>query len=201
MNICLVRPHHHSHLIQPPLALGYLSAHLQRHGHRVRVIDGLLEEIDNDTLAARCAEADLVGISTLSDYYPQSVDLVARLKRQGLPVVIGGPHATFVPQRTLEETGADYVVVGEGEEALLELVEALGEGARGQGIPGVATRQQPQAANRELIPDLDALPFPDWDHCPPGRYPMAPHGGVARRYPIAPVTSTRGWSTSTRSPC
>jgi len=192
MKVLLVRPRHHTHLIQPPLALGYLSSYLQRRGHQVRVVDGLLEELDNDALAARCADADLVGVSVLSDYYPQTVDLCERLKRQGLPVVIGGPHGTFVPARTLRETGADYVIVGEGEAALAELVEALAEGGRGQGIPGVATPAQPDVPPRELLPDLDTLPFPDWDDCPPGRYPPAPHGGVARRYPIAPLTSTRG---------
>jgi len=192
MKICLVRPFHHSHLIQPPLALGYLSAYLQRNGHQVRLWDGLQLAIGNDELAARCADADLVGISTLSDYYPQTIDLVGKLKRQGIPVVIGGPHATFVPDRTLEQTGADYVIVGEGEASMLELVQALAEGGRGQGIPGVGTPRQPRAAPSELIPDLDDLPFPDWDDCPPGAYPLAPHGGVARRYPIAPITSTRG---------
>ena len=107
MRICLVRPMHHSHLIQPPLALGYLSSYLKQHGHQTKVLDGLLLEIDNDALAARCAEADLVGISVLSDYFPQTVDLVGKLKRQGLPVVIGGPHATFTAHKTLEQTGAD----------------------------------------------------------------------------------------------
>jgi radical SAM superfamily enzyme YgiQ (UPF0313 family) len=192
MRICLARPLHHSHLIQPPLALGYLSAFLQRHGHHVRVLDGLSLNVDNGELAARCAGADLVGISTLSDYYPQTADLVQQLKLRGLPVVVGGPHATFVPARTLEETGADYVVVGEGEAAMLELVDVLSEGGRAQGIPGVATPSQPEVPPRELISDLDSLPFPDWDDCPPGSYPMAPHGGVAKRYPIAPVTTTRG---------
>jgi radical SAM superfamily enzyme YgiQ (UPF0313 family) len=192
MRICLARPFHHSHLIQPPLALGYLSAFLQRHGHHVRVLDGLSLGVDNAALAARCAGADLVGISTLSDYYPQTVGLTRELKRRGIPVVIGGPHATFVPARTLEETGADYVVVGEGETAMLELAGALSEGGPAQGIPGVATPSQPEVPPRALIEDLDRLPFPDWDDCPPGSYPKAPHGGVAKRYPIAPVTTTRG---------
>lgn len=192
MKICLARPNHHSHLIQPPLALGYLSAFLRRHGHHVRVIDGVNPPLDNEALTARCGDADLVGISVLSDYFPQAVDLARRLKARGQRVVLGGPHVTFVPQQALQESGADFVVVGEGELAMLELANALAEGARGEGIPGVATRQRPEAMPRALVPSLDDLPFPDWDHTPPARYPMAPHGGVARRYPIAPVTTTRG---------
>lgn len=192
MNIFLVRPFHHSHLIQPPLALGYLSAYLQRHGHQVKVIDGLREQLDNNTLARRCAEADLAGISCLSDYYPQTVDLARCLKRAGVPVVIGGPHASFAPRRTLEETGADCVVVGEGEATMLELVSTLAEAGDIRGIPGVATDEHPDREPGELLDDLDALPFPDWDDCPPSSYPLAPHGGVAKSFPIAPMTSTRG---------
>jgi anaerobic magnesium-protoporphyrin IX monomethyl ester cyclase len=192
MKVCLVRPFHHSHLIQPPLALGYLAAYLQQHGHRTTVIDGLCERLSDADLAERCVGADLVGISCLSDYWPQTRELTRELKRRGLRVVLGGPHVTFVPQKALRDSGADFVVVGEGEGALLELLAVLAESGRPEGVPGVATPKHPDPVQRELLPDLNALPFPDWDQCPPAGYPPAPHGGVAKNYPIAPITSSRG---------
>jgi len=192
MKVCLVRPNHHSHLIQPPLALGYLSAYLQRHGHQVTVIDGLCRRLTNTALADRCAGADLVGVTCLSDYWPQTVALCRELKLRGLRIVLGGPHVTFVPEKALAESGADFVVIGEGEATLLELLAVLAESGRLGGIPGLASPNRPLAAPRELIPDLSALPFPDWDQCPPASYPPAPHGGVAKNYPIAPITSSRG---------
>ena len=191
MRICLVRPLHQAPLAQPPLALGYLSAALQQAGHQVRVLDGLNLGLDNQQLASRCARADLVGISTLSDYLFETVSLVERLKLQGLPVVVGGPHASLAPARTLEQTGADYVVVGEGEAAMLELVGALSEGGRAQGIPGVATLEQPDVTPHDPVGELDALPFPDWDQCAPATYPRGDRG-VARKHPVAPVVTTRG---------
>ena len=192
MKIHLVRPNHHSHLIQPPLALGYIGAYLQRERHAVRIIDGLRDRLDNEILAARCEGAELVGVTILSDYYPQARDLVRRLKRHGAKVALGGPHVTIVPSESLEQTGADFAVVGEGEAALAELASQLEGGGDGERIPGVVTRAHPEGTARELLKDLDSLPFPDWDQLPPSSYPMAPHGGVAKNYPIVPITSSRG---------
>ena len=192
MRIHLVRPNHHSHLIQPQLALGYLGSYLQSKGHSVRIIDGLLEGLDNQALAARCRGSDLVGISILSDYYPQSKDLVRRLKDAGVKVAVGGPHVTVVPDKTREETGADFAIAGEGEVTISELAEQLEQGGDGEGIAGVFTSSGVIPEARGQLKDLDVLPFPDWDQNPPASYPPAPHGGVAKNFPIAPMTSSRG---------
>jgi radical SAM superfamily enzyme YgiQ (UPF0313 family) len=192
MRVALVRPNHHSHLIQPPLALGYLASYLQSQGHQTRTVDGVNLDLTNEALAERCADADLVGVSVLSDYYPQTVELAKLLKGRGLKVVMGGPHVAVIPKQVLEETGADFAVMGEGEAAMGELAASLQEGGDGEGLAGVLTRRTPEAPVRQQIKDLDSLPFPDWDQMAPSTYPMAPHGGVAKNYPIAPMTSSRG---------
>jgi len=192
MKITLVRPNHHSHLIQPALALSYLTAFLKQNGHHTLPIDALNLDLTNEDLCHRCVGAGLVGISVLSDYYPQTVDLSRQLKRKGLRVVLGGPHVAIIPQQSMEESEADFAVVGEGEAALLELIQDLEGGGDGEGIPGVLTRRTPQTSVRPQIKDLDTLPFPDWDLMCPNTYPQAPHGGVAKNFPIAPMTSSRG---------
>jgi anaerobic magnesium-protoporphyrin IX monomethyl ester cyclase len=45
---------------------------------------------------------------------------------------------------------------------------------------------------REFIADLDSLPFPDWDEIRPELYQWAPHGGIVKAFPVAPVITTRG---------
>lgn len=192
MKVVLARPDHHSHLIQPPLALGYLAAYLRREGHQVKAIDGVNEGLDNERLVERCADADLVGFSILSDYYPQCVDAIKRLKARGVKVVVGGPHVTVIPTQTLEETGADFAVTSEGEPSVAALAADLDGGGDGECLPGVVTLNHPHPEVRPLIKDLGDLPFPDWDDMPPATYPPAPHGGVAKNYPIVPVTSSRG---------
>ena len=192
MKVVLARPDHHSHLIQPPLALGYLAAYLRREGHQVKAIDGVNEGLSNDQIVDRCAQADLVGFSILSDYYPQCVDAIKKLKARGIKVVVGGPHVTVIPIQTLEETGADFAVTSEGEPSVAALAANLEMGGDGQGVPGVVTLENPTPEVQPLIKDLGDLPFPDWDDMPPATYPPAPHGGVAKNYPIVPVTSSRG---------
>ncbi len=123
--IVLTRPDYHSFLITPPLGLGYLASYLKRAGYDVTVIDGLNEGLRSDEIVARCAGADLVGISTLSAYFLETIALAKALKEQGHLVVIGGAHASALPDLTLDETGADFVVVGEGELSVLELVQSL----------------------------------------------------------------------------
>jgi anaerobic magnesium-protoporphyrin IX monomethyl ester cyclase len=192
MRVCLVRPYHRSHLIQPPLALGYLAAQLVRDGHSVRVIDALQARLDNEAIIRRCDDAELVGISVLTDYARTSFELARRLKQRARRVVLGGPHVTALPLESLRESGADHVVVGEGERALSALVRALESGATVD-VPGVLSAGADVVGPRApMLENLDELPFPDWSEIPPASYPPAPHGGVARAYPIAPMTTTRG---------
>jgi radical SAM superfamily enzyme YgiQ (UPF0313 family) len=108
----------------------------------------------------------LVGITAMTSAYHRALDSAALLKAQlGRPIVIGGPHATVYPERILREAPAiDYVVRGEGEETTLELVRAL-EGRNGDlgAIRGLSYRVRGAVVSnpdRELIEDLDALPFP-----------------------------------------
>src|SRR3989338_11421819 len=104
MKVVLARPNYHSHLITPLLGIGYVSSYLKSKGMDTAVIDGLNLSLSNKDIAGRCADADLVGINCLSDYYPEVADLSRALKSMGKKVVIGGPHATVLPYETLKGT-------------------------------------------------------------------------------------------------
>ncbi len=195
MKVALVRPNYHSHLITPILGIGYISSYLKQRGIDTTIIDGLNSDLTPQQTVERCKDADLVGINCLSDYYPQVVELTGMLKRMGKKVVIGGPHATVLPRETLEETGADYVVVGEGEQTMYELCKVLEDGDTDKGVntvAGLIARGSETFTKRPFIKDLDTLPFPDWEEMDPRRYKKAPHGGFVKRFPVAPITSTRG---------
>lgn len=191
MKVALTRPNYHSHLITPQLGLGYISSYLRDKGTDTAIIDGLNQGLTDLEIAERCATCDVVGINCLSDYYPRVVELSKLLKARGKTVVIGGPHASVLPKETLVGTGADFVVVGEGEEAMYEIVDSLNNGSR-RHIHGVVSREDPHVTKRPYIKDLDTLPFPDWEKMNPRTYKKAPHGGFVKRFPVAPITSTRG---------
>ncbi len=196
MKVVLVRPSYDAHIVTPPIGLGYLASFLRQNGIEVVLIDALKDSLRPEVLVGRilAERADAVGITCLTAFYHPVVDLSLRLKQSGQRVIIGGVHPTFLPHQTLKDSGCDYVVVGEGELALLALVRA---NFRHSGIPGVyAAADLPDPSSpwekAESIQDLDALPFPDWEQLDPRTYPQAPHGTIARHYPIGVVTTTRG---------
>jgi len=192
MKIILTRPNYHSHLVTPPLALGYLSAYLRNNGYQVKIVDGLNYGLTNQEIVEQCQEADLVGISIMSDYFLETKDLCQKLKQINKKVVLGGPHPSVLAKETLEETKADYVIIGEGEETLLDLVKAIENQQDVKQIPGLISRNKKEFIPRPLIKDLDSLPFLDWSALDPRNYKKAPHGALIKNFPVAPIISSRG---------
>jgi anaerobic magnesium-protoporphyrin IX monomethyl ester cyclase len=109
-------------------------------------------------------DSALVGISVMTNYLPQAVQLTRSIReRLGSPVVWGGIHPSVCPESCLDHT--DYVIRGEGEEALADLLTAVGEGREAMDLANVgchvdgAVRLNPV---RPLERNLDALPLPDY---------------------------------------
>jgi len=175
----------------PALGLGYLAAVLNQHGLETRVyytdrlpgqahislrdiFTGQAQYLDiiknpGHPLWAEIVDEiadyspDLVGFSLVTPTYKGAVLLAQAIKQRdpGIQVVVGGPHATFAAQSLLECPAFDYVIRGEGEYTLL----ALAEGREPSTIAGLTYRDAWGVVrtnpDRELIADLDQLPFPD----------------------------------------
>jgi radical SAM superfamily enzyme YgiQ (UPF0313 family) len=110
---------------------------------------------------------DLIAFTVVSDDYAWALRWAAHLKaRFELPIVFGNVHPTLHPEEVLREPCVDFVVRGEGELTLLELVEALGRGRDFSKILGLGYKDRGQIRinpMRPLIEDMDILPFPDKD--------------------------------------
>lgn len=155
--------------LSPPMGLLYLAAHLERAGYTVRVLDGAVMARHGRSLRAAIAGfmPRLVGISTVTLNAPNAARVAefVRTCRPGVPVVAGGPHASFCYEELLAGPhGLDCVVLFEGEAALLDLVHYYLEG-RGslEAIAGIAYRDGEQTIStgrRPFIRDLDQLAFP-----------------------------------------
>ncbi len=157
----------------PPLGLAYLAAVLERAGHTIAVFDlGLSpdSELAEDVRRVAAYAPDLVGLTAMTNTWYNAVALAHALKAAlACPIVVGGPHATVFPERVAQEPAIDYVVVGEGEETLLELVTLLERTGMAptadalgavRGLCFVRAGALVKTAERPLIRDLDALPFP-----------------------------------------
>jgi radical SAM superfamily enzyme YgiQ (UPF0313 family) len=109
--------------------------------------------------------------------------LAHELREAGKIVILGGTHVTFEPDEALQYS--DYVVRGEAEETIVELLDALQTGGDLSGILGLSYRQNGEVhhnASRPLVKDLDRYPIPDFSLIQP----------PARRQGIVSVMTSRG---------
>lgn len=193
MKIALVRVKYNSHIITPPLGIGYISSCLKQHGHETLIIDALRDKLQDDEIIEILDrnEINVVGLTCLTAFYKEVVQLSKKLKARGKRVIIGGAHPTFLPKETLEDSDADFVIIGDGELALTELADKNLDNSEIQGV--YSKNDLPQNPKRaKIVENLDELPFPDWEQINPQKYPIAPFGAVTKNYPIGVLLSSRG---------
>jgi len=146
----------------PRLGLPLLGAILQKElGIQVKIYFQEITKIDWDVVL----NSDLIGISTITPTAPIAYGLADQIKKSSdIPVVLGGPHVSFLPDEALEK-GADYVVRGEGELTFVELIKHLSSGeGEFQDIAGLSFKDSDgfhHNPDRERIKDLSSLPWPD----------------------------------------
>ncbi len=128
-----------------PIGLGYLSHALKtRRGDETLIVDGRRERLSAEAIVARAREfgADAIGVTSMTYESPQALALIERFKEAlpDTPVIMGGPHVTGYGPSLLARTRADYLILGEGEDALVELLDALEGGGDLSAIGGLARR-------------------------------------------------------------
>jgi radical SAM superfamily enzyme YgiQ (UPF0313 family) len=112
---------------------------------------------------AQVAEADLLCISTITSTAPAAYQLADRARAAGVPVIIGGPHVTFLPDEALEH--ADWVLRGEGELSFGLFLDMLEQRATPGEIPGLSYQLNGEAVHNPLASgpvDMDDVPIPDF---------------------------------------
>jgi len=191
MKIILIQPKFNTHLITPPLGLGYIAGSLIKDGHNVKLLDCIKEDIDV-LKEIRETSPDFIGITILSISYGVAIKLIKDIRKNSdTKIVIGGAHVSALPEQSLKDTEADFAVIGEGEETFRELCSNNDY----KNINGLAFRKDEEIIinkPRDLIKDIDSIPFPAWEIINPDTYPPTPHGAFYKHFPIAPITTTRG---------
>lgn len=153
----------------PPLGLAYVAAALEKSGFQVEIYDNYLldrpiEEVKGEI---RKRQPQIVGITCSSLTYSRCIEM-AKAAKEAYPacrVVVGGPHPSYMPETMLQHKEIDYVVVGEGERAMVNLAKFILQGEPNSAIakvPGVACKIGSEIARSkpEFIADLDTIPFP-----------------------------------------
>lgn len=197
--IILIHPKYDTHIVTPHLGLGYLASTLLKEGHEVSIIDCVAEGIPHEHVinTIKKEEPDIIGITIMSMFYKNAGELIRMIRNTtDAKIVIGGPHVSALPEYSLRGTGADFAIVGEGEDTFKELVAKIEQGsAVHSDIAGIcfwSGNTVIVTSPRHLIEDLDTIPFPAWHLIHPEKYPPSPHGAFYKRFPTAPIITTRG---------
>ncbi|NLE60130.1 MAG: hypothetical protein GX616_17405, partial [Planctomycetes bacterium] len=164
---------------KPPLGILTLATHLIRQGFPdTGCLDAQLDDLTPEEVVERIAATDpaVVGLSVWTDFWFPARRTVGLL-RQRLPactIILGGPHCLVYPRETLEACEADYVVAGDGEGTLLELVRDLHDCRPARDLPGLWRKEngviREPAVPIAVVDDLDAIPVPDRTLLPYRRY-------------------------------
>lgn len=172
--------HIFSKLPIPRLGSVLLSTMLRDRGYQVKVF---IEDV--------CApdwsfveNSDLVCISTITSTAIRAYEIADRMRKLGITVIMGGAHPSFLPEESLQHS--DYVVRGEGDHTLPELLDYMEKGRpAASSILGLSYRNASgeflHNPDRPLLDDLDSLPEPDFSlihgHKPFYLYPVSTSRG------------------------
>ncbi len=182
----------------PPLGLAYIASVLERAGHKVKIIDSPTLKMSTEEFLheIRSWKPDLIGLSLITPTAPSGYRVIKKIKEEfhELPIIVGGPHPTFMFKEALNE-GADIVVRFEGEYTTLELVNTIEKHGLNHNalrkIKGIAFKDSNGeyivTENRPLIANLDELPWPARHLLPMDKYTV-----FNKPIRIAHVMASRG---------
>ncbi len=115
-------------------------------------------------LAKICEKSELIGISSYASTSKRASRIILFLRKLGIPIVYGGVHATISPEDCIKYAG--IICVGEGEEAVIELAEAIEKNKSIDEIKNLWIKKDNKIIKnpvRRIIDNIDSLPFPDFD--------------------------------------
>ena len=168
MRITLINPGFGQIFKLPPLGLLYIAAVLRESGHKVNIIDTVFmkswQDFEN---AIDSNESEAVGITIMTPTVNSALSIAKHVKgKYKCPIIFGGPHATILPESVLQGANVDYVVEGEGELTICELVDSLSKGKNISNVAGIFYKENnviKRTKPREVIANLDDIPFPARD--------------------------------------
>lgn len=157
----------------PPLGTLYAASYLRQNGYEVALFDAMLAQSEEEWAEALDRHQPRYAILYEDNFNYLSKMCLLRMreaaftmidmaKMRGCTVILCGADATDHYEAYLDK-GADYVLIGEGEETLTELLAHLSAAKPTENIIGLATPYTRRVVRRSDISNLDALPFPAWD--------------------------------------
>jgi radical SAM superfamily enzyme YgiQ (UPF0313 family) len=151
--------HIFSRFALPRIGIFILGTMMKNRGWNVEIYVEDINVIDYNDLS----DADLIGISTITPTAINAYKIADKVRKRGIPVIMGGPHVTFMSDEALQH--ADYVIRGEGEIPLMRFVDAWERDAGMGDVPNLSYRTRCGIVHNPMIShenNLDQFPLCDF---------------------------------------
>ncbi|MCX5677969.1 MAG: radical SAM protein [Candidatus Omnitrophica bacterium] len=203
MKILLVVYDNDAFLHQFPLGTAYIAAALRKAGHDVTIYQQDVYHMPEDHLTAHLDgnNYDMVGVGVIGGYYQyrkllKISDSINRSRKRPL-YVIGGHGPSPEPAYFLKKTGADAVVIGEGENTIVELCRAIESKSPWEDVKGIAYMDNKRGkfqtnGERALIKDLDLITHPAWELFDINYYALFRYPNIRHNQRGLPMITGRG---------
>ena len=154
-----------------PVGLSYITAALKKAKHNVDALNlnhysGSITDILSSKLSQKKYDFVCTGGNALGYLVIEKIVEVAKSHSTKPKIILGGPIITTLPKLIFSEFGIDFGVIGEGEETVVELIDAVIQNRTLEGVKGIVFREGNQVViteKRNPIENLDAIPFPDFE--------------------------------------
>jgi radical SAM superfamily enzyme YgiQ (UPF0313 family) len=177
MNILLINPSRDYGVIMPkgtkiesphfpPLGLLYVASSLLDEGYNVKVLDLFAEKNPNEKIKKSLDSTDVVGFSVNSYSYNETSEIAKKIKEidHSIPIIIGGPHCSFHPKKSLIDVPeAEIAVIGDGELVIKDAINAIIGKKKLANVSGIYYKNNgniKKGKPAEIIKNLDSISFP-----------------------------------------
>ena len=184
----------------PPLGIALLAAVIRDKGYNVKILDTLALNMNGEQAIQKILKEspDYLAVTsiTISIYNAQEIIQTLKKTHPEMKIIVGGPHVTAAPEKTMEVFPEfDVGVIGEAEDTFVELLDRLDNNKSLDDVAGLLIRKEGKiirTAPRPLIKDLDKLPFPAWDLLPDLLTYYQPAADTLNRTPATLLITSRG---------
>ena len=163
-----------------PTNVATIAAYLKKIGYELKVIDAGVHKINFDRIVSMTKEygPDVVAIGcNFSTLHNPSRMVASMIKKEykDVPILIGGNHATAVPEMILKDSSIDFVVIGEAEVAMPNLLRAIENSSDLRKVNGLCINDNGSMVRTypsDFFKNMDELPFPDYSLFDMSKYPL-----------------------------
>jgi len=178
--------------VLPPLGLAYIASSLEQAGHDVTIIDAIALALSKEEVQDKIKNFNpkIVGITALTPTVRGALEAAKIVKECGdIITVMGGVHMSIFAKETLSYDTIDLGIIGEGEESMVELCNAIEYKKSYEHIEGLCYKKDNEihVGSPRIVSDVNSLPMPSYN-----LLPMSKYSSIIGLHPTSTMMGSRG---------